>query len=230
MENAPVIHIVARTFKPEDEERTYAYYEKWFFEAFVPLMAEFKGFQGLGFYRIFREDTAYPRYLMVFHFENIHAFREYDRSQELVGIREALGKNFPGSDYSWFVQYLMVKEWGNEPAARTGSVIAPFIHFEGVNLKPEAEEAYRGWLGASGDRMYASLLAGGVRVVNIAIGRIIRSSTTHPAYLAVFHFPDRQAFTDWEKSPVMAAIRRNRPSPPSPVWYVQYELTKSWRK
>jgi len=235
MENAPVIHIAARMFRPGEEDRYNDFLEKWYFEAYVPLIAQNPGFQGAGRYRILNETPDYPKYMMIFHFTNLAAFRNYDQSSEAAGIREATGANFPTSFFRWFVQYQIVNRWGNEPERPpkdTKTEFAPVIHLEGFILSLEEEEKYNDWFATKGHGMYLQLVTNGEGVTRIEHCRVVRPGPLYPLYMTFFSFGSIKAFADWEKNREVATIREDIKStfPSAQSWHVQYELTKSWRK
>jgi heme-degrading monooxygenase HmoA len=109
--NAPVIHIAARTFKPEDEERHRQFYEKWFYEAYIPLLSNATGIRGVDSYRIVEENPKYPKYMMIFHFSSLKDFQDFNNNAELNGVRRAGDANFPGQDYAWYAQYQLTQSW-----------------------------------------------------------------------------------------------------------------------
>ncbi len=111
MEEKPVIHIAARSFKPEEEEKHNNYFEKWFYEAYVPRLGEVTGLKGADRYRIVKESPRYPKYIQILQFDNLKAYEEYERSPDLAAMRTSFDANFPGSDYRWFVQYQLARSW-----------------------------------------------------------------------------------------------------------------------
>jgi hypothetical protein len=112
MENAPVIHIAARSFKPEDEKKQSDFYEKWFYDAYIPILSEkVPGLNSVERYRIVKENPKYPEYIMTFGFDNLKSFQDYNNHVEMAAIRHVIDTNFPETDYTWFVQYQQTKSW-----------------------------------------------------------------------------------------------------------------------
>jgi len=111
IDNQPVIHIVARTFKPEEEDKQNEFYEKWFYEAYIPLLGEVTGLRSANRYKIVKENPRYPKYIHIFRFDNLKSFNDYNKSEEINAVRQSVDANFPGNDYTWWVQYQQTLNW-----------------------------------------------------------------------------------------------------------------------
>lgn len=111
MEEKPVIHIAARSFKPEDEEKHNDYYENWFYKTYIPLLGEVTGLTSAERYRIVKENPSYPKYMQILHFDDLRSFQEYDKNKELLAVRQAIDVKFPGTDWRWYVQYQRTMSW-----------------------------------------------------------------------------------------------------------------------
>jgi hypothetical protein len=111
MDNQPVIHIVGRNFKPEDEDRQNEFYQNWFYKTYVPLLGNVTGLRGVDRYQVVKESPKYPKYIQIFRFDNLKAFQEFDKNEELNAVRRSVDANFPGTDYAWWVQYQRTISW-----------------------------------------------------------------------------------------------------------------------
>jgi len=117
IENAPVIHIEAYSFSPEEGEK----YSKWLndfgFNTFIPLIVKLPGLQKYDCFKCLdaagmaeARETKYPVHLSILYFENIKAFENYTKSAELVVFQKALRNLFPNMPvYKWYVQYRLVQ-------------------------------------------------------------------------------------------------------------------------
>jgi hypothetical protein len=118
IENAPFMHIEAYRLSPDGWNK----YIKWFSEygcnVFLPLFLKLPGFKGYDFFRDSGKrsmealETEYPLCISLLYFDNLMAFENYTKSQELVMYQKALRIVFPkGLIYKWYVQYQLVKSW-----------------------------------------------------------------------------------------------------------------------
>jgi len=64
-------------------------------------------------YRRIGEDEKYPKYLVIYQFENQQAFERYEASSELAAAVEYARNSWPAGSYepSWRVQYEFVSHW-----------------------------------------------------------------------------------------------------------------------
>lgn len=118
IDNAPIMHLEGYRLSAEEQEK----YGKWLsdygYNVFIPLFIRLPGFKGYDFFKdkgLKRRETReveYPSNLSIFYFENLKAYEDYKKSQELVIFQKALRTVFPrGLKYKWYVQYQLVKSW-----------------------------------------------------------------------------------------------------------------------
>jgi hypothetical protein len=111
-ENAPVIHIAGRNFRPEDDARQHDFYDKWLYEAYIPTVSQsIPGLLSVDRYHIVKENPKYPQYIMTYSFDNLKSFQNYNNHVETAAMRHVIDANFPETDYTWFVQYQLTKSW-----------------------------------------------------------------------------------------------------------------------
>ena len=115
LDNQQVIHITARSFTPEDEDRQNEFYINWFYKTYIPLLGNVTGLRAADRYQIVKENPKYPKYIQIMRFDNLKSFQEYDKSEELNAVRRSMDANFPGSDYAWYVQYQRRNSWRKQP-------------------------------------------------------------------------------------------------------------------
>jgi hypothetical protein len=113
IEGAPVLHLEAYRFSPEEQDK----YNKWFTEyglnIFIPLYLKQSGVNGYDYYKYTQpvgtsntRDQDYPAHLSLIYFENLKAFEKYETSPELSTFQKTLRAIFPlGLNYRWYVQY-----------------------------------------------------------------------------------------------------------------------------
>jgi hypothetical protein len=120
IENAPFLHLEAYRLTTEDSEK----YNKWFIEycshVFIPLFMKQSGFKGYDYFKFVSIavnydnllEKEYPIYLSAVYFENIKAFENFEKSNELAVCKNTLRDIFPkGLNYKWYVQYQLIQTW-----------------------------------------------------------------------------------------------------------------------
>jgi hypothetical protein len=220
MENRPVISIVSRYFLPGQEGKHNEYYEKWFFEAYVPFLSESAGLRAAERYRIVKENPDYPKYMQIWYFNNLKEHQMFEKSEEFQAILSAMDANFPGTDFRWWVQYWVADSWqhgrlGQSLEAKDGAV----IHMEASQGHLEEEK-------------YFPMLINTEQARRIDRCRIVKENPKYPSFLSIFRFQTIEMFEDWEKRRKTATVKSDYAdtSIKSPSWYIQYQLTRSWRK
>jgi hypothetical protein len=220
MENAPVISFVSRYFLPGDEAKHNDYYEKWFFDAYVPFLAENVGLRGAERYRIIHDNPDYPRYMQLWYFNNLKEYQAFEKSDELMAILSAMDANFPGTDFRWWVQYRVVKSWqsgrlGQFPEPTDGAI----IHLE-TSQEPVNDEKYNTELIKTGEARRVDLC------------HLVKTNPKYPTFLAIFRFPTIALFEDWRQKRKQAALTPEAAAAPGagPSWNIQYQLTRSWQR
>jgi hypothetical protein len=220
MENAPVISIVSRYFLPGEEGKHNDYYEKWFFEAYVPFLNENVGLKGAERYRIVKDNPDYPKYIQLWYFKNLKEYQTFEKSEECQAVLSAMDANFPGTDFRWWAQYWVVNSWrsgtlGQSPEATDGAI----IHME-VSKEHSSDDNYFPMLVKTGEAR------------RIDLCRIVKENPKYPSFLSIFRFQTVALFEDWEKRRKTATVKSNcaDASNVNPIWNVQYQLTRSWRQ
>ena len=119
IDDAPVMHMEAYSLTPEEEEQ----YGKWIndygINVFFPLFIKLPGLKGYDCFKCLNRqgvnpsrERNYPLYLSVVYFEDIKAFENFEKSDEVVACQKALINIFPLRPvYKWYVQYKLVQSF-----------------------------------------------------------------------------------------------------------------------
>jgi hypothetical protein len=247
MENAPVVGFAGLKFRNSaDHER----FSGWMQEAYMPLLAKTGLVIGLDRYRIVKESPLYPNYVTFYSYENIQAVKNSWDDKDLIAIERDVETTF-GGKCDWFSHalYRLLRNVHKELIFSTSSIAstktdeAPVISVEAYNLPFPGKIRYESWFEDYGYDIYLPLLMKlpGVIAYNhyqlLEIGFIqmqIGPIPEQPSYLSVVHFENVKAYENYAKSKEVAAFRAAIKSEFSGnlefKWYVQYQLTKSWRK
>lgn len=125
IEDAPIMHMEGYSFSPNDRQKYEAWFTKWGYELYVPLLMKLPGLKQYSWYRSIdvestglpdyykpKRPVEYPPYLSILHFENLEAYEHYEKSIELAGFRDHMNLSFPeGLDFKWYVQYQLIKSF-----------------------------------------------------------------------------------------------------------------------
>jgi hypothetical protein len=152
----------------------------------------------------------------------------------------------------WWVAYQLIRNFRNEETnSRESAVLnvesAPIMHIEGYALSQGDEERYETWFKKWGYELYIPWLMklpglkeySWYRLINVESTGLpdfykTKRAVEYPQYLSILHFENVSAYENYEKSIELAGFREAMKLPfPEGLdfkWYVQYQLTHSWRK
>jgi hypothetical protein len=123
VDNAQVLDMEVLNLTTEEEETYNRWLTRWAYPVYIPILMRLPGLKAYNCFHHSGQDyqeskdypareTEYPGYISMLYFEDIKAFRNYERSPELVAFREAVRVKFPGSyNHKWYIQYQLVKSW-----------------------------------------------------------------------------------------------------------------------
>lgn len=247
MENAPVIQVVANRVQPEYRDR----YRNWVFEVYWPVLMKTSQLKAIDTYGIAKERPEYNRSMSIFQFDNMNDYKSWLNTQEFDAIFKDLDITWQSSraEIIWSALYQLKSDLIKEPTAIIGDKEAniikpPVIHLEGYRLLPEEEDKYERWFSKYGNEVFIPLLMklpginrySWYQNVPYEFPDIFKTkrSVEYPPNLSIITFTNLTACEDYEKSMELAALRAGIntcfPKGLDFRWYVQYQLTRSWRK
>jgi len=124
---------------------------------------------------------------------------------------------------------------------------SPVIHLEGYALSDTEQKRYDTWFNKYGREVFIPLLMKSTGLIDYRRYRFIdvpstglsdiqtpKRSVEYPPYLSILTFANIKTFESYEASLELAAfksaIQGQFPLGLNYKWYVQYQLTQSWRK
>lgn len=250
MENTPLITLAGRSPYPDVDPELWERYTKWVREVYIPLIMKDMPRKGIDIYQIVRRNQLYPFLLSVHHHENSTVLQNYQRTQ--TPQQTALNNDFASwrqrniVDTIWGAGYSLLKSFRSRlsfPSDNLDTRIenAPVMHFEACFLSPENQGKYHNWFSESGCKIFIPLFVNlpglkgydWYRLTNLGTRRDARD-TEYPPYLSIIYFDNIHSFETFEKSKELYAfqktVRSVFPLGLKYDWYVEYELTQSWRK
>ena len=249
MENAPVINLTGYTPAPGTDADTWNRYDQWSQEVYHPLMLlKVAGLTGTDRYRIVKENPAYPLQVTIMHYGNLKLWEDSLKSPERIAVAGELTAWTKRRimEVTWSNPYELLKSFRSEQTSTTGKEDtriddAPFMHLEAYYLRPESQEKYREWLINFGFNAFIPLflrlpgLKGYDCYKNAGLkGLYDEREWDLPPFLSILYFATIEAFENYTRSPELIAFQKSLRSvfPPGLnfIWYVQYQLTKSFRK
>lgn len=104
-----MINIVATECVPEHEAK----YNRWYNEVHIPMLLKFKGLRGVTRYKITRPAAGSPTYLAVYEFDSQDAYQAFQKSPELVAVRQEMAQTWKDDKFElkYQVQYEPIKTW-----------------------------------------------------------------------------------------------------------------------
>jgi hypothetical protein len=247
MENAPIIHLASRSPAPGADATIYKRYVKWTDEAYFPIQNTIPEAIGNYRYLIVRENPEYGSRASVHHFKNLRDWGAYMVSSDSKAIQgEVKSWQERGiTDQIWSAAYAMVKSFRNKPAFESDNQDtrienAPIMHLEAYRMSPEEQEIYLKWFNDFGYPVFMPLFMKLPGVAGYDWYRDTGQRAGHYAkweyapYLAIMYFENLDAFENFARSSELAgfqkSIRSVIPRRLEYIWYVQYQLDRSWRK
>ena len=111
MENKPVILIAGtQCTRAELDER----FNKWYDEVHIPMLLKSEWLEGVTRYKLAPlTEGDYPRYMVVYEFKDIEAFKAWDSSEITEAAREERKQSWADEDFEikWRVVYEPMKSW-----------------------------------------------------------------------------------------------------------------------
>jgi heme-degrading monooxygenase HmoA len=248
MENAPVLNMSFANAAPGADEDAFQRYLNWVVEVYQPMLMKVNGVTGINRYILIRKSPDYPWNGTITHFESMADWENSLKSPE----RKAVGEDLHAWDKRgvregvWSAAYVLVQNFRVGTDSRSGKKDtkienAPVMHLEAYRMTEEDQGKYNKWFNEYGSRVFIPLFMktcglkgydylkySGFGPVNLA------RETEYPSYLSVLYFEDVAAFEHFQASPeqvsFQSALRYVFPLGLNYKWYVQYQLTHSWRK
>lgn len=222
-------------------------YFNWVDEAYSPMMMKLTGVTGSDRYTILHKNPEYPSFGMVRHNESIGAYQNALKSPEQMAVSEDLNSWVRRGvrEGVWSAAYELVQGFRDLTVPSGGKKDtkienAPFMHLEAHRMNPEEQGKYNKWFNEYG-RVFIPLftktcgLKGYDYLKHCGFASAAQArETEYPPYLSILYFEDQKAFEHFEESPeqvsFQSALRNIFPLGLNYKWYVQYQLTQSWRK
>ena len=109
MDAKAVINLRGTDCSPEAEEA----FNKWYSEVHIPMLIESGEIKGIKRYKRISEDDKYPKYLVVYEFEDREAFERYEASPQLAAAVQDVKDRWRDGGYEprWRAQYELVESW-----------------------------------------------------------------------------------------------------------------------
>ena len=246
MENAPVVYAVTFNIPPEIEEK----YNKWSLEVYLPLLTKAGLVNEICKYHITKPNPESPDYLVLYHFDNLEAYKNMVASQVRRDVYKDIATTFFHRQVIWARPYWLLRSFKNDPSAsksKDATTIenAAVIHVEAPELSAEEKVKYDEWFVKYAYRVYIPVIMkvpgfrGYYRYLDTGEGPegVVPSrpqESNYPPYLNILYFESAKVFEEYEGSPELASFRRDLKHEVSDSlinkWYIQYKLTQSWRK
>jgi hypothetical protein len=250
MENAPVFNISLVSRTPGADPEVFARYQKWVVEVYLPMLIKVPEIIGIDRYHILKETLQYPAWGSTNHYPNRLAFENQLKNTVVITLQAELVAWVKRGirDSVWSASYELVRSYrsgSSFPVSNPDSRIdnAPIMSLEAFALSPEEEAPYFEWFNEYGGSIFLPLfmkmpgLKGydWYQYLGAGFGRSADTRVVnYPRYLSVLYFADIPAYDDFVNSQELAsflkAMRRVFPRGLDYRWYVQYQLTQSWRK
>jgi hypothetical protein len=250
MENKPIFNISLVSRTPGADPEVFARYQKWVTEVYIPMFIKIPEVTGVDRYHIIRETLQYPSWGSANHYTNRQGFENQMKNLVVMSLQEDLAAWVKRGirDSIWSAAYEQIKSYRSGSAFPVNKLDtridnAPIMSLEAFSLSPEQEDKYFEWFNEYGCNIFLPFfikfpgLKGYDWYQYLGSGFGRRSGTrveNYPKYLSALYFDNIQAFNDFVNSQELAsflkAMRSVFPRGLEYRWYVQYQLTQSWRK
>jgi hypothetical protein len=233
---------------PGAETEVWERFRKWQHEVYGSVIMRVPQRKGVDYYQNVDESVLFPDVLGIIHYENYSGWEEARKNPEAQAIsnenRSWMKRRI--INFTWSAVYQLVKSYRSEssnsverPDTRIEN--APILHLEAYKITTVDSEKYNKWFSdycssvfiplfikQAGLKGYDFFKYNGVSVFHNAFEK------EYPAYFSAIYFENIQVFKNFEKSNELAVCKRTLfdlfPEGLKGEWYVQYQLTKSWRK
>jgi hypothetical protein len=250
MENRPILLISGVQLFPDADPEISERYQKWQNEVYTPLRLTVSGTRGADRYKTVNPSPQYPSVLLNYHIENIteaeKSFKDPDRTALVSDLKTWVDRRV--IQYMWSRWYELTRCFRNaagQVVTKQETMVedASFLHIEGYRLSPENRDKYEKWMDDYGFSVLIPLIVKlpGIKAYQCYKDTDLKGAGTmpmreweYPDHLSILSFENQKAFEYYTKSAELLsfqkAIANIFPSGLNYKWYVQYQLTKSWRK
>jgi len=248
MENAPVINLTFHNRAPGADPEVFQRYLKWREEVYGPMLIKIPEVKELDNNEIIRDSLEYPHYGSILHWENLQAREMHLKTTEAKAVNDELNAWVKRGirETIWSKTYMLIKSFRSGKAYSasqrdTRIDNAPIVSLEAFRLSDEEQEKYFNWFNEFGCSSFVPLfmklpgLKGydWYQATGLPPSLDLREHE-YPKYLSMIYFENIQAFENFVESSELAAFLKMMgsvfPYGLNYKWYVQYQLTKSWRK
>jgi hypothetical protein len=251
MENAPILLVSGSQLAEGTDPDLSARYQGWVEESYTPLRASLPGSLGADRYQIVNPRPEYPFSLLNYHIENtelaLQSLNHPDRIALLKDMKTWIDRGI--LQFFWGCYYELIKSFRNEGGQvviRQGTMVeaAPFLHLEGYRMSSEDQDKYMKWLNEWGFKVLIPLITKlpGLKAFNCYNDPDLKAARSifatreyeYPHFITVLYFENQQSFDNYTRSAERLAFQKAIgnifPNGLNYKWYVQYQLTRSWRK
>lgn len=247
IENMPAIALNSRSPAPGADARDYERYVKWMLDVYGPMLTNIPEVAWIDGYQIVRENPEYPDNVSVQHYKTLKGWRAYATSSEGATIQKETTSWIERgiAEAIWAPAYALVQSFRSKPAFSksnedTRIENASIMHLEAYRLSAEEQEKYVKWFEGYACPVFMPLfiklpgLMGYDWYEDTGLRRRHTRESEYPKYLSIVYFENMKAYESFAKSAELAAFQKAMrsvfPFGLNYKWYVQYQLTKSWRK
>ena len=109
METKPVINLRGTNCLPEVEET----FNTWYDDTHIPMLLKSGEISEVTRYGRIGDDEKFPKYLVIYQFENLAAFERFEASPEGAAAIKEVKSTWPAGGYEskWRVQYEATRTW-----------------------------------------------------------------------------------------------------------------------
>lgn len=248
MENANVLRLrCLKMFKDEDQQ----HYGKWYRASFMPMFMSSGKYLGIESCRPIKGSPEQFSAMTAYYLENIEKYLDHQRSPDLAAYLKDIETTWGGKyDIPLSAVYLLAKRIEGKPTDnlfKEGSDNPPAIHVEGIDLPEDLRDKYHLWMYEWGYPFYIPLLLKlpGVNeytrwwfysICRDGLPPVAdpKEEAKYPGDLTIFYFDDLKSLKDFENSKELLFYRKALndvfPGISGYKWYVNYQVSASWRK
>jgi hypothetical protein len=188
--------------------------------------------------------------LQIFHYEDSAGLEVAQKSPEYSSEYNSLASEFSSwmkrgvLDFTWSAVYELLKSYRSESSNSEDQMDtrienAPFLHLEAYRLTVEDSEKYNKWFIDYCSNIFIPLFVRQSGLKGYDYFEYLRISVfnlqvEYPTYLSAIYFDSISDFENFEKSKELEVCRKTLrdifPHGLKYEWYIQYQLTQSWRK
>jgi hypothetical protein len=124
MEQAPVILLYGVSLAADEWDKYHLWFNEWGYPVYLPMLIRMPGV--IEYNRwwltniqsrmppkpVISENPETPKDLSIFHFENLKAYQNFEKSREFAAFNKNLALEFPnGLNFKWNVVYRLSGRW-----------------------------------------------------------------------------------------------------------------------